>query len=140
MDQNAAYSVHSLSERKLPWLARRKLRKAKKKCQTGVLLHGIIRTPARSFSSQQPIVSIRDAAGHRLGSVSPQAKFPKWADLSIGQQKLTFFASRTKSSSSFSRDVNIHSGEVLIAMCEPIQPWSLLGASPSTDRWYIGIV
>jgi IS30 family transposase len=43
----------------------------------------------------------------------------KWADLPIGQQTLTFFTSRTKWSSSFSRDVNVNSGEVLIAICEP---------------------
>jgi hypothetical protein len=90
MEQDAAYSVHSLSERKLPWLVRRKLHKAKKDGRTGVLLHGIIRTPARSFSSQQPAVSICDAAGRLLGLVSPQAKFPKLADLSIGKQRLVF--------------------------------------------------
>ena len=41
------YVVDPLSEIKLSWLVRRRLRRVRQRHETGVLMHGIIRTPAR---------------------------------------------------------------------------------------------
>lgn len=135
------YSVHPLVELTLPWRVRRKLRKVKRRGWTGVLMHGVIRTPLNSMSPQAPVVAVREAtSGRRLGFSSPRSKSPKWADLLPGPHRLRFNAIRARSASSFEWDVDLGAGDVLLAVCEPIQPWTIFGASPSTDRWYLGMV
>jgi hypothetical protein len=42
--------------------------------------------------------------------------------------------------SSFEREVELRPGQILLAICEPIQPWSLMGRSPEEDLWYIGVI
>ena len=138
MTENA-YSVQSLADVKLPWLVRRKLRRAKKKGLTGVLVYGVIRTPVRGVTFQPPGVSVLDETGRLLGLCTPQSKLPKWFDLPPGPHRLKFLAGQPKSSSSFYRDVDLHSGEVVVAVCEPVQPWVFYAHTPSMDRWYIGI-
>lgn len=51
-------TIESLTGRRLPWLAQVKLRRAKERHETGLLLSAIIRTPSRSMSRKAPIVAI----------------------------------------------------------------------------------
>jgi hypothetical protein len=33
------------------------------------------------------------------------------------------------------------SGEdVLVAICEPVQPWTIYAKSPTVDTWYLGVI
>ena len=43
------------------------------------------------------------------------------------------------SHSSFTRSVNLQPDGILVAICEPIQPWTIFAKSPSVDRWHIGV-
>lgn len=132
-------SVHVLTPAKLPWLVRLKLRSVRKKGLTGVLLYGVIRAGSRSISSKKPSVSVREGR-RRLGLCSSSSPLPKWAALAAGTHELLFLASRSVSSSSFSGQVSLRDGDVLVAVCEPIQPWVIYAKSPSADTWKLGII
>lgn len=139
MAESSPYSVLALADAKLSFSARRKLRRAQRRGRTGVVLQGIIRTGTRSLQGRQAVVGI-DEGAKELGMVSAHARSAKWANLSPGRHRLRFIATRTASSSVFERDIELKSGQILVAVCEPIQPWSPFGRSPEEDRWYIGIV
>ena len=133
------YSVNQLTEIKLSWFVRFRLRSIRKKSQTGVILYGIIRTPARSMSSKAPSIAVREGS-QRLGFCSPRSRLPKYAHLAPGQHNLLFRASRPVSSSSFLERVTLAEGDVLVAICEPVQPWVFYAKSPEMDTWYLGII
>lgn len=141
MARRDGYSVHPVDEIRIPRFVRWRLRRARRGGRTGLLLHGVIRTPPRSMSRRQPVVSVWEG-GRDLCMVSSHSKFPKWVELPRGRHVLRFTATRgmRSSDSEFSREVEIGPGQVLLAICEPIQPWTIFRASPSTDRWYIGMV
>jgi hypothetical protein len=139
MPQQDRSVVGALADRKIAWYARRKLAYAKSLGQTGVLLSGVIRTPSRGITSKQSIVSVR-VDDTVLCSCSPQSKFPKFAVLGAGPHRLTFDAIRSRSTSSFERYISLNPGDVLVAICEPIQSWTIFGASPDADRWWLGVM
>ncbi len=139
MVERSLYSVLALADVKLSFSARRKLRRAQRKGQAGVVLHGIIRTGTSSLQRRQAVVAIHEGT-KSLGMVSAHAPLAKWANLSPGRHRLRFIATRTSSSSVFERDIELKSGQILVAVCHPIQPWSPFGRSPDEDRWYLGIV
>jgi hypothetical protein len=133
MARNPSYSVHSVTEVKLPWLARRKVARARRGRRTGLVLHGIIRTPPQGVTMRQPIVSVRES-GHRLCMASPWSKFRTWVSLPPGRHVLRFVTTR----STFEREIEIPAGRILVAVCEPVQPRTIFAPSPPEDRWYVG--
>lgn len=139
MAETSPYTVVALGDARLSFSARRKLRRARHAGRTGLVLQGIIRTGTRSLSGNQAVVGV-DEGSKELGMVSAHARSAKWASLSPGRHRLRFIATRTASSSVFERDFELKGGQILVAVCEPIQPWSPFGRSPTEDRWYIGIV
>ena len=104
-----------------------------------MLMQGIIRTPSRSMSSNNPAVAVREGKS-RLGIVMSPFQIPKWVPLAPGVHSLTFHAVRARSGSSFTSQLVLADGDVLVAVCEPIQPWSIFGKSPSVDHWYMGVI
>jgi hypothetical protein len=132
--------VDPLEVERLGWYARLKLGRIKARGDTGVLLSAIIRTPPRGISFRQPAVGISEG-GTRLCLCGPQSKSPKFVRLEPGEHDLLFIASRTaKSGSGFQRRINLNKGDVFVAVCWPIQPWTIFDASPSVDHWYMGVV
>lgn len=131
-------AVLPLSERDMPWFARLKLGRARKRHQTGLLLSAIIRTGSRAITSRRPVVAIREGR-RRLCMCSPSSKFPKFTVLNPGVHLLRFHASAGKSGSSFELSVALQPGEILIAVCEPVQPWVFHAKSPAADQWHIGV-
>jgi hypothetical protein len=131
------YVVDPLSEIKLSWLVRRRLRRVRQRHETGLLMHGIIRTPVRSMSPKNPVVSIWEGKTRPwLTGSANLTHLPKWAPLAPGEHYLTFNASR----SSFDRRFVLAEGDVLVAICEPIQPWTIFRKSPTADHWYIDLI
>jgi len=53
---------------------------------------------------------------------------------------LFFLASRSASSSAFRKRVMLSGEDVLVVICEPVQPWTIYGKSPEVDTWYLGII
>jgi hypothetical protein len=135
MARNSSYSVNSVTEVRLPWLARRKVAEARRGRRTGLVLHGIIRTPPRGVTTHQPIVPVHES-GHRLCMASPWSKFPKWVALPPGRHVLRFVTTR----STFEKEIEIPAGQTLVAVCEPVQPRTIFAPSPPEDRWYVGLV
>lgn len=134
-------AVLPLSERNIPWFARIRLRRAKGRRRTGLLLSAIIRTGSRAMTFKHPYVSIREGK-RRLCMCSSTSKFPKFVALEPGVHLLTFSAGGGGgifSHSSFTRSVTLQYGDILVAVCEPIQPWVFYAKSPSVDRWHIGV-
>jgi hypothetical protein len=135
------YVVDPLSEIKLSWLVRRRLRRVRQRHETGVLMHGIIRTPVRSMSPKNPVVGIREGKTWlTTASSATLTRLPQWAPLASGEHHLTFRAFRVRSGSSFDRRFVLAEGDVLVAICEPIQPWTIFGKSPSADHWYMDVI
>ena len=137
--RDAPYVVGPLSEIRLSWLLRRRLRRVRQRHETGLLMQGIIRTPSRSMSPKNPAVAIREGRT-RLCIARSATQIPKWVPLAPGEHHLTFNAVRSRSHSSFDRTFVLAEGDVLIAVCEPIQPWTIFGKSPSADHWYIDVI
>ena len=89
---DAPLSVGSLDEAKrIPWRARKRLRRAQKSGRTGVLLIAEIREPIRSFTDRAGTVSIRKN-GVKVCSRSRFTKAPKFVDLAPGLHELEFSA------------------------------------------------
>lgn len=136
----APYTVDPLRQLKMSWLLRQRLRRVRERRRTGLLMQGIIRTPTRSVSSQKPLVAVVRGGKTRLGMVTSPFQIPKWVPLAPGEHQLTFRAVRPRSSSSFACTLTLADGDVLVAVCEPIQPWTIFGKSPSEDHWYLGVI
>lgn len=137
--REAPYTVDPLSQLKMSWLLRQRLRRVRERHKTGLLMQGIIRTPTRSMSLKKPVVAVREGKT-RLGIVMSPFQIPKWVPLAPGEHNLAFQAVRPRSSSSFTGKLTLADGDVLVAVCEPIQPWSVFGKSPSVDHWYLGVI
>lgn len=137
--RHAPYAVDPLSQLKMSWLLRQRLRRVKERHGTGLLMQGIIRTPTRSMSSMKPSVSVREGK-NRLGLVMSPFQIPKWVPLPPGEHTLTLHAVRPRSSSAFTSKISLAEGDVLVAVCEPIQPWTIFGKSPAMDHWYLGVI
>lgn len=133
------YTVDPLGQLKMSWLLRQRLRRVRARQETGLLLQGIIRTPSRSMSSKAPAVAVREGRT-RLAIVMSSFQIPKWVPLAPGEHELIFHAVRVRSYSSFTREFVLAEGDVLVAVCEPIQPWTVFGKSPSVDHWYVGVL
>ena len=136
------YMVEPLSEAKLSRVLRSRLRAVAKRHGTGLLMQGIIRTPTRSMSSKNPSVAIRKGETWLCMASSSMLfpRFPKWVTLVPGEHDLAFHAFRSKSHSSFSKRFALAESDVLVAICEPIQPWTIFGKSPTADHWWIGVI
>ena len=40
----------------------------------------------------------------------------------------------------FTSKLILADGDVLVAVCEPMQPWTMFGKSPTMDHWYMGVI
>ena len=134
------YVVRELDElKKLPWLARVRLRRIRRERRTGLLLHGIINTPARSMSHYAPVVGVHEGR-ERLAWCAATAKLPKWAARPPGVHEFKFHASTDRTRSTFTRSFDLGDGDVLVAICKPIQDkWWFQQRQPA-DIWYLGIL
>lgn len=133
------YVVGSLDATRLPRLGRIRLRWARNHRRTGVLLCAVIRTPVRSVSRRAPIVALTEGAD-RLCLCGQGSKWPKWVPLEPGVHELGFTVARWSGSGTrFRRCVDLADGEVLVAVCEPVQPPVFYAKGPSDDLWYLGI-
>jgi hypothetical protein len=134
------YVVNDLSAIKLPWLAGMRLRMIRKRPRTGLLLHGIIRTSARSASGWAPVISVREG-DRRLCLCSAESKLPKWVPLEPGSHDLHFFAGRMRFTySSFDATVVLEAGDVLVAIGNPIQSRLIFTKRLTADHWYLGVI
>ena len=131
--------MHPLGDINPSWRVRRKIRKMRRAGRTGVVVHAIIRTPSQGMTFKGNSVWVsrnRDNSAR----VSSQSRRPKWLALPRGRHLLGFHTARITSSSDFERSFTLEQGQILVAIRFPIQPWTIFGKSPSTDRWYLGVV
>ncbi|WP_329264992.1 hypothetical protein OG223_52460 [Streptomyces sp. NBC_01478] len=139
---DAPLSVRTLDEvKQIPWRARKLLRRAQKNGKTGVLLIAEIREPIRSFTNKSGVVSIREN-GLEFCSRDRFAKAPKFVELAPGLHEMEFMVIRIKVSktSSFRRAVELREGDVLVALCDPVQPNTFYRKSSTVDSWFVGIL
>ncbi|MFJ8002713.1 hypothetical protein ACIQ7D_37415 [Streptomyces sp. NPDC096310] len=124
---------------RIPWGARLRLRRALNRGRTGVLLGAEIREPPRSMSPNWSTVWIKKD-GESLAACSKIERLPKFVDLTPGSHELIFIVTRTrKGGTSFTKTVTLHPGEILVALCEPIQPNVFYKKSPAADTWKFGV-
>jgi hypothetical protein len=135
----STYVINELSAVRLPWLVRLQLNRVRRQRRTGLLLYGMIRTAARSRSKYAPVVSVREGR-HLLCMCSNTSKFPKWVNLGPGLHDLGFLAGTRRTSSSFDRSFNLNDGDVLVAICEPIQSKLVFAQRQPANLWYLGIL
>ncbi|MBK6011636.1 hypothetical protein [Streptomyces sp. MBT53] len=138
----APFSVGTLDKaRHLPWRARGRLRGVRRNGRTGVLLIAEIREPVRSFTDRAGVVSVREN-GLKICSRDRFATAPKFVDVPPGLHDMQFTVRRWRASrtSSFRRTVELREGDVLVALCDPVQPNTFYRKSPSMDSWIVGII
>ncbi|MGW3100372.1 hypothetical protein [Streptomyces sp. NPDC001100] len=126
---------------RMPWRARKRLRGVRKSGRTGVLLIVEIREPVRSFTNRAGVVSIREN-GLKTCSRDRFAKAPKFVELAPGLHDMEFMVIRLRASrtSSFRRAVELRAGDVLVALCDPVQPNTFYRKSRPADSWFVGIL
>jgi hypothetical protein len=140
--QESAYVVNELSAVRLPLPVRFRLRRMRRQRRTGLLLYGMIHTAARSNSRWAPSISVREGGrtGRLLCRCSHVSKFPKWASLEPGSHDLDFLAARRETASSFDKSFVLDDGDVLVALCAPIETKLMLTHRRQADWWYLGIL
>lgn len=131
--------VDDLTGVTLPWPARRRVRRAKRRHRTGIVLAAVIRRSFRSMSRYRAIVLIRED-GRELCACSSSSPLPKWAAVAPGTHRLKFRAFRSSSGSTVIRDVVLAEGDVLVAFCRPKDKRSPFDRDPPPDHWHIGVV
>jgi hypothetical protein len=136
---DSPYTVSPLSAATLSRFAHFRLHRSIKAGRTGVLMHGLIRTPLGSTSPEAPTVTIAED-GRTLAAFTSYYHLPRWANLPPGEHKLLFLALRPATRSSFHKRVTLRQGDVLVAICDPIQPAAFFAERPAADTWYLGIV
>lgn len=139
---DAPLSVGALDEvKRIPWRARKCLGRAQKRGRTGVLLIAEIREPIRSLTDRAGTVSIREN-GLEICYRDRFSKAPKFVELAPGLHELEFTVIRLRESrtSSFRRAVELQEGDVLVALCDPVQPNTFYRKSQAVDSWFVGIL
>ncbi|MFG3370350.1 hypothetical protein ACGF0K_36035 [Streptomyces sp. NPDC048156] len=134
--------VEVLDESKrLPLLVRWRLRREQQRGRTGVLLFAEIREPVRSLTHKAGIVSLWED-GVELCFRSRDAKRPKFVELAPGVHRLEFKVTRisVKGSTSFLKTADLKQGEILVALCDPVQSNVFYRRSSGVDTWVIGVL
>ncbi|WP_405526885.1 hypothetical protein OG426_30775 [Streptomyces canus] len=142
MDSGRRPSVKALDESKrLPLLVRWRLRREQRRRRTGVLVFAEIREPLRSLTYKAGIVSLWEN-GDELCSRSRDAKMPKFVELPPGLHQFEFKVIRVRAekSTSFQRAVDLKEGEILVALCDPVQSNVFYRRSPDMDTWVVGVL
>ncbi len=100
-----------------------------------------IREPLRSLTYKAGVVSLREN-GVELCSRSRDAKMPKFVELPPGAHRFEFKVLRVRAgrSSLFQRVVDLEEGEILVALCDPVQSNVFYRRSPDADTWEVGVV
>lgn len=132
------HSVHSLDEIKLPWRVRRRLPKLQRAGRSGVLVHGIIKNSSHGITKLNNLIWVSDNKTYS-SRVSARSRHPKWFEVQPGTHFLKFHAVRSRTFSELHQEFTLKQGQILVAICWPIQPWTIFGKSPETDRWYLGV-
>ncbi|MFF8989461.1 hypothetical protein ACF09H_05710 [Streptomyces sp. NPDC014983] len=127
--------------KRLPLLVRWRLRKEQHRKRTGVLLYAEIREPPRSLTYKAGVVSLWEN-GVELCSRSRDSKMPKFVELPPGAHTFEFKVIRVRAgkSSSFQRVVDLDEGEILVAVCDPVQSNVFYRRSPDADTWVIRVL
>ncbi|MFG3304895.1 hypothetical protein [Streptomyces wuyuanensis] len=125
---------------KIPWVARLYLHHALKRERTGILFDADIREPPRSMSPKWSTVWIKEGK-ETLCAASKVQRFPKFVDLDPGEHKLEFIVTRKgRGGTSFTKEIEFQCGQIVVVLCEPIQPNVFYRKSSEVDSWRIGIV
>jgi hypothetical protein len=135
----AGYAVSPVVLDQLPWMVGVRLRSAQNRGRTGFILYGRIRQGPRAISSRLPHAGIMEGK-RRLATRGASGRLPQWKSLSPGTHKLTFIAGDGNDFSAFDQPVTLNEGDVLVAVCEPVQPNTFYAKSPEVDQWSLGIV
>lgn len=137
----APFTVHELSDLKLPWSVRRRVRRLKRRGRTGFLLGAILASGGGGRGPRRPPQDVTvQGDNHRLSLSNQDSRRTVWTQLPAGGHQLTFRSTRPGSASVFDYGVELADGDIFVAVCQPIQPWTLFGANPDSDDWYIGVV
>ncbi|WP_028809982.1 hypothetical protein [Streptomyces sp. 351MFTsu5.1] len=134
-------SVKALDgSKRLPLLVGWCLQREQRKGRTGVLVFAEIREPVRSLTHEAGIVSVWED-GVELCCRSRAAKTPRFVELHPGSHRLKFKVIRLKArrSTSFTQVVDLQEGQILVALCDPVQPDVFYRRSPDADSWVIGL-
>lgn len=139
MKRHDPYTVVPLKEITLPRRLQRQLHNAQERHDTGVLLHGIIWMSPQSMSPKRPTLAIWEGK-KRLCIFTSYDRRPRWASLEPGEHDITFHVSRSRSSNRFTTTHTLATGDILVAVCEPIQAWTIGKTSPLSDKWHISVL
>jgi hypothetical protein len=132
--------------KQLPLLVGWRLRRARRRRRTCVLVFAEIREPVRSLTCKAGIVSVREegvelcSRGRGRGR-GRGAKTPRFIELPPGPHWLEFRVTRMNASrsTSFLQVVDLKEGEILVALCDPVQSNVFYRRSADVDSWVIGV-
>ncbi|MBA2807848.1 hypothetical protein E0500_010605 [Streptomyces sp. KM273126] len=104
-------------------------------------MYAEIREPLRSLTYKAGVVSLWEN-GVELCSRSRDTKMPKFVELPPGAHTFEFKVIRVRAgkSSSFQKVVDLDEGEILVAVCDPVQSNVFYRRSPDADTWVVGVL
>jgi hypothetical protein len=132
------YQVIQADERKIPWPARRKLRRARHERRTGLLAYSRIPGGTRGMTWNWRVVVVHEG-GRRLFSAGPGLQLPKWVDLPPGYHSITFAVGGYRSVE-FSKEFILHNGDILLVGCRTHYSRRRYPENPRPNIWSISIV
>jgi len=135
----APLSVFELADVRLPWSVRRRVRRLKRRGRAGIVLAAVMASGRRRMSSLDPTVSL-SGNSIRLSLSSVYVRRSDEVRCAAGSYQLTLRVARSRLRSSFDYGIELADGDVFVAVCRPIQPWTLFGSNPESDEWYLGVV
>ncbi|MFJ4013851.1 hypothetical protein [Streptomyces sp. NPDC090026] len=123
---------------RLKWVSRFKIFRARRRNATGMLFQADIREPGRSISLKWCSVSV-DEGGKELCNAASTSKIPRFVALSPGVHRLRFRVIRSarKNFTEFEREFTFEEGDILLVVCDPVQPNVFYRRSPKEDTWCI---
>ncbi|MFF9566250.1 hypothetical protein [Streptomyces sp. NPDC014685] len=124
-------------EEKIPWRVRSSLKRAARRGRTGIIFHAAMRDSFRSMTFKWSIVLIESGGVELCRKDGTTLKRPKFVGLSPGVHTLSFRVIRARRSREtfFEKEISLREGDVLVALCEPIQPNVFYRRSPEEDIW-----
>ncbi|WP_371660678.1 hypothetical protein [Streptomyces sp. NBC_00280] len=100
-----------------------------------------IREPIRSLTHKAGVVSLWEN-DEELCYRSRDAKMPKFVELPPGLHQFEFKVIRVRAGKStwFQREMDLKEGEILVALCDPVQSNVFYRRSPDRDTWVVGVI
>ncbi|MFJ9374503.1 hypothetical protein [Streptomyces sp. NPDC101455] len=139
---DVAVRVEGFFGGRLKWRSRRVVRKVRRRGWTGLLIQVDLRDPHRSMSPKWCLVSVGEGGRQFCGVDRTSIRKVRFVPLPPGPHvlRLEVLRYRRRRSTWGEREVVLGEGDVLLVVCDPVQPHVFYRRSPEADTWSLQLL